>query len=207
MTYVVCLAFSDPFSDRCLIAVWKEAIPIAYNLNFLEPANARKSRQKVLSERKNGNRKKGGQLRKLCPRHGVLPRPIVSEPRKEYLCDFSRAVFSTSWYFRVNPKNGVWGRFVGALRPHAALYSRLPVARILGHYGLVMCLSCSSRYPQYSHSNHVSTARPRSSFGSHLIGVQSPHLAHNASGSSGAGVRRTFGGGGMGAGHAFCDTA
>ena len=71
---------------------------------------------------------------------------------------FSRGVFSSSWYFRENPKNGVGGRFAGAFRPHATLYSRLPVARIWGLYGLAMYLNFNSRHPQYSHSNHVSAA-------------------------------------------------
>ena len=67
---------------------------------------------------------------------------------------------------------------------------------VVRQIALTTYLSFSSRHPQYSHSNHVSAARPRSSFGNHRIGVHCPHLAQNASGSSGAGMRRTFGSGG-----------
>ena len=62
-----------------------------------------------------------GQPRKLCLLGGVLPRPIVSTSRKEYLSIFSRAIFSTSRYFRERPIFGVLGRFEGAFdlaRPH-----------------------------------------------------------------------------------------
>ena len=75
------------------------------------PFRARIRQQKIL-----------GQPRKLCPRHGVLPRPIVSDPRKEYLSIFSRAIFSTPWYFRERPIFGILGRFeglCGLVRPHA----------------------------------------------------------------------------------------
>ena len=146
-----------------------------------------------------------GQPRKLCLSGGVLPRPIVSEPRKEYLSIFSRAIFSTPWYFRERPIFGILGRFdglCGLVRPHSAF----PCCADLGLYGLVMYLSFNSRHPQYSHSNHVSAARPRFSLGSHSIGVQSPHLAQNASGSSDAGIRRTLFCNGAGTGVVFFDT-
>ena len=78
--------------------------------------------------------KKFGQLRKLSPIPGVLPRQIVSDPRKEYLSIFSRAIFSTPWYFRGRPNFGVLGRFEGGFRPGAtsllALSCRAKQARL-----------------------------------------------------------------------------
>ena len=68
---------------------------------------------------------KFGQLRKLSPGPGVLPRPIVSDPRKEYLPIFSRAIFSTPWYFRERPIFGILGRFdglCGLVRPHIRIF-------------------------------------------------------------------------------------
>ena len=56
-------------------------------------------------------------MRKLSPIPGVLPRPIVSDPRKEYLSIFSRAIFSTPWYFRERPNFD----FGGDLRGFMAL--------------------------------------------------------------------------------------
>ena len=94
-----------------------------------------------------------GQLRKLSPIPGVLPRPIVSDPRKEYLSIFSRAIFSTPWYFRGRPNFAFLGRFeevCGLVRPHVRIC--LP-RRFGGLYDLTMYLSFSSRHPQYSHSN------------------------------------------------------
>ena len=70
-----------------------------------------------------------GQLRKLSPIPGVLRRPIVSDPRKEYLSIFSRAIFSTPWYFRGRPNFAFLGRFEGGFRPGATSCSRFPVAR------------------------------------------------------------------------------
>ena len=91
------------------------------------------------------------------------------------------------------PKGRQKRPFFGAFR---GVRVNVRVCAVVRQIALTTYLSFSSRHPQYSHSNHVSAARPRSSLGSHSIGVQSPHLAQNASGSSGAGMRRVFGSGG-----------
>lgn len=155
----------------------------------LELTDTRKSRPKALCRRLNGNEINLGQLRKLSPGPGVLPRPIERIPQREDPPPGGVPGPDSS----VPAGNGPKSPFLAHRRGGRVFVGARAVVRQIA---LTTYLSFSSRHPQYSHSNHVSAARPRSSFGNHRIGVHCPHLAQNASGSSGAGMRRTFGSGG-----------
>ena len=154
-----------------------------------EPAVARKSRQIGLCKHFNGNKK----VRTVAETLSYTRSPSAAHrdnPKREDPHPPGGAPGPAS---SVPAGNGPKSPFLAHRRGGRVFVgARAVVCQI----ALTTYLSFSSRHPQYSHSNHVSAARPRSSFGSHRMGVHSPHPAQNASGSSGAGMRRVFGSGG-----------
>ena len=89
----------------------------------LELADARKSRQIGLYKRLNGNRK----VRTVAETLSYTWSPSAANslyPSEGVPSIFSRAIFSTPWYFRERPNFGVFGRFeevCGLVRPHVRI--------------------------------------------------------------------------------------
>jgi len=84
-------------------------------LPSIESANARKPRQIGLCSPQNGNRKKLGQLRKLCQLGGVLPRPIEIPCPREDPSAYFRGPFFRGALFSRNPENRRFGAICGGL--------------------------------------------------------------------------------------------
>ena len=138
--------------------------------------------------------------------HGVLPRPIVSKPRKEYLFDFFEGRFFDFVVFSRKPEKRRLGAICGGLAASCDL-----ILALACHADLGALRPCDVSQLQFA-ASAVFALEPCFDrvtaflLGQPRIGVHCPHLAQNASGSSDAGMRRTLFCNSAETSVVFCDT-